>query len=72
MKNNIAVKYVPLDIADKILLGNNEDFLMLAGEASVLCYNELYYNKPPVNNWWELTEEKWRNMFYMASPTKGL
>jgi iron(III) transport system substrate-binding protein len=70
--NNIAVKYVPYDIKDKILPGNNGDFLMLAGEASVLSYNGEYYSEPPVNNWWELTEETWRGMVYLPSPTRSM
>jgi len=72
LPKHIAVKYVPYDIADKILPGNNEDFLMLAGEASVVCYNELAYPAPPVSNWWELTEEQWRGMVYMPSPTRSM
>ena len=72
MQNHIAVKYVPQEIADNILPGNNEALLMLAGEASVVCYNEFYYSEPPVSNWWELTEEKWRGMVYMPSPTRSM
>ena len=68
----IAVKYVPFDIAGSIMPGNNEALLMFAGEASVICYNELYYSEPPVSNWWELTEEKWRGMVYFASPTRSM
>jgi iron(III) transport system substrate-binding protein len=68
----IAVKYVPYDIADKILPGNNEILLMLAGEASMLQYNDSYYSEPPVNNWWELTEEKWRGMVYMGNPVRSI
>ena len=64
---NIAVKYTPYDIADKILPGYNETLLTLTGEASVLCYNEQCYPEPPVHNWWELTEEKWRGMVYMPN-----
>ena len=70
--NHIVVKYVPHDIADKILPGNNDYLLMLAGEASVLCYNEFYYTEPPICNWWELTEEKWRGMVYLPSPTRSM
>jgi len=72
LAKNIAVKYVPHDIADKILPGNNEDFLMLAGEAAVLGYNELYYETPPINNWWELTEDKWQGMLFMPNPTRSM
>lgn len=72
LPKNIVVKYVPYDIKDKILPGNNEDLLMLAGEAGMFSYNEKYYTEPPVNNWWELTEEKWRGMVYMPNPTRSM
>ena len=72
LPKNIAVKYVPHDMRDLILPGNNEELLMLAGEAPMLQYNEQYYAAPPVNNWWELTEEKWRGMVYMPSPTRSV
>jgi iron(III) transport system substrate-binding protein len=68
----IAVKYAPYDIADKILPGNNETLLMLAGEASMLQYNDSYYSEPPIYNWWELTEEKWRGMVYMSNPVRSI
>jgi iron(III) transport system substrate-binding protein len=72
LPRGIAVKYVPFDIADSILPGNNEDFLMLAGEASMLQYNDSYYSEAPINNWWELTEEKWRGMVYMSNPVRSI
>jgi iron(III) transport system substrate-binding protein len=45
---------------------------MLAGEASILQYNDRYYDRPPIYNWWELTEEKWRGMVYMANPVRSI
>ena len=45
---------------------------MLMGEASVLSYNENYYDEPPVGNWWELTEEKWRGLVYMPTPIRSM
>ena len=72
LPRNIAVKYVPYDIEGKILPGNNGDLLMLAGEAAVFSYNEKFYPASPVNNWWELTEEKWRGMIYAPNPTRSM
>ncbi len=68
---SIAVKYVPYDIADNILPGNNGDMLSLTGEAAVLAYSDTHYTSPPVHNWWELTEEQWRGMVYMPNPVKS-
>jgi iron(III) transport system substrate-binding protein len=72
LPKSIAVKYTPYDIADKMLPGTNDDFLMLAGEASMLLYNDAYYSEPPIHNWWELTEEKWRGMVYMGNPVRSI
>ena len=72
LQKGIAVKYVPYDLKDKILPGNNEDLLMLAGEAVVLTYNTLYYSEPPIHNWWELTEEKWLDVVYLPNPAKSV
>ena len=68
----IVVKYVPYDMEDKIIPGNNDDQLTLAGEAAVFTYNEKYYPQPPVNNWWELTEEAWRGMIYIPNPARSM
>ena len=72
LSKSIVVKYVPHDIKDKIISGNNEDLLMLAGEAAVFSYNEKYYPQPPVNNWWELTDEKWEGMIYIPNPARSM
>lgn len=71
MRKNIIVKYVPHDMRDKLLPGNNEDFLMFVGEAAVFSYNDAYYEEPPISNWWELTEEKWRGLVYMPNPMRS-
>ncbi|MCL2060705.1 MAG: hypothetical protein FWH01_16900 [Oscillospiraceae bacterium] len=68
----IAVKYTPYDIKSKILPGNDDAKLMLAGEATVFSYNAQYYQSPPVGNWWELTEEKWRGMIYIPNPSRSV
>jgi iron(III) transport system substrate-binding protein len=72
MPKGIVIKYVPYDIADKMLPGNNDAYLMLAGEAPMLQYNDEYYDTPPVSNWWELTEERWRGKVYMPNPTRSV
>ena len=72
LSNGIVYKYVPYDMADYILPGYNDDLLMLAGEAIMLNYNDAYYNSPPVQNWWELTEEIWLGKVYMPNPTRSV
>ncbi|MDR2931959.1 MAG: extracellular solute-binding protein, partial [Oscillospiraceae bacterium] len=71
LPKNIVAKYVPYDIADKLLPGNNDELLALAGESPILQYNDAYYSEPPVHNWWELTEDKWRGLVHMPNPSKS-
>jgi len=72
LPKGIVVKYTPWDIADNILPGNNEETLMLVGEAGMLFYNDTYYTKSPVENWWELTEEKWRGKVFIPNPMRSM
>jgi iron(III) transport system substrate-binding protein len=68
----VVYKYTPFDIADK-MIGTGEDaLLMLVSEASMLYYNDQYYDAPPVTNWWELTEEAWRGKVAMPNPARSL
>lgn len=69
---NIVVKYVPYDIEDLVLPGNNESLLAYVGEAGMFSYNENYYAESPIKNWWELTEEKWRGLVYMPNPMRSV
>lgn len=71
LPQNIVVKYIPDDIEDKLLPGYNESLLMFANESPILIYNDTFYTEPPVHNWWELTEAKWRGMVYMTNPAKS-
>jgi iron(III) transport system substrate-binding protein len=72
VKNSVLYKYVPYDIEDKLIFGNNGETLSFVGEAEMLFYNADVFTEAPIENWWELTEEQWRGRIYMPNPFKSL
>jgi iron(III) transport system substrate-binding protein len=68
----VVYKYVPYDMEDHLIDTGEEALLMLVSEASMLYYNDQYYDAPPVTNWWELTEEAWRGKVTMPNPARSL
>lgn len=71
-EKGIVYKYVPYDIAEKLSPGNNDETVCFVGEAEMLFYNAGVFSDAPIDNWWELTEEQWRNRVYMPNPFKSL
>lgn len=67
----LAYKYVPNDISPKILDQYNKETLNLMGEVLQIFYNDEYYDQPPITNWWELTDKKWRGKVMMANINKS-
>lgn len=67
----IVYKYVPYDIADKIRPENDTAILPMVEEIEMAFYNSEVYSAPPVNNWWELTEERFYGGVVMPNPTKS-
>ncbi len=65
-------KYVPKDMEDSILEGNNGPLLTFMNEVIMLAYNDAAYESPPVDNWWELTEEQWRGKVLMPNPVRSV
>lgn len=70
--NSLAYKYVPYDMKDKLRSGGSDEYLSVLLEVPLLTYNEDYYDEVPIANWWELTEEKWRDKVYITNPTKSM
>lgn len=64
-------KYVPWDIADKILPQHNTQVLDFMVEGGLLFYNSEVHNAPPVTNWWELTEPRFAGKLYMVDPLRS-
>jgi iron(III) transport system substrate-binding protein len=67
----LLYKYTPWDIADKIKPENNGTVLDFMVEAAMLFYNDDVYDSPPLTNWWELTEPRFRGRFYMVDPLRS-
>lgn len=70
--NKLAYKYVPYDIKEKLRTGGSDEYLSILLEVPLLTYNEDYYTDVPITNWWELTEEEWREKLYITNPTKSM
>ncbi len=71
LPKNIINKYVPYDIAPYLYDDSNSELLYFVKEAEQLFYNSSVYSTPPITNWWELTEEKWRGNVYIKSPLRS-
>lgn len=67
----IIVKYVPSDIADKIKNSNDSDTLSFLDEAELLFYNGAKFDSCPIENIWELTEDKYKGAIYIPSPLRS-
>lgn len=70
--NQLAYKYVPKDIQKSLRTGGSDKYLSILLEVPLLTYNSNVYDKPPISNWWELTEEKWRGKLYITNPSKSM
>lgn len=67
----IIVKYVPSDIADKFKKKGNCDTLSFLDEAELLFYNGAKFDSSPIENIWELTDEKYKGAIYIPSPLRS-
>lgn len=67
----LLYKYVPYDMADKIKPDYNGAVLDFMVEAAMLFYNDTVHGAPPITNWWELTEPRFRGRFYMVDPLRS-
>lgn len=71
LHKGIIYQYVPWDMKDRIRQDHQKDHLMFMGEAQVLFYNTEVYEQCPVSNWWELTEERYRNKVCTPNPLRS-
>lgn len=67
----LLYKYIPYDIAGKLLPEYNTDRLEFLGEIIQMYYNDQVYNQPPMTNWWELTEPRFKDKVYIATPMRS-
>jgi len=70
--SGLLYKYTPHDIAPKLYPENNTDRLEFLGEVIQIFYNDEVYDSPPVTNWWELTEPRFKGKVFIATPLRSL
>ncbi len=70
--NGLLYKYTPRDIAPKLYPENDTDRLEFLGEIIQIFYNNEVYDAPPVTNWWQLTEPRFKGKVYIATPLRSL
>ena len=64
----IAVPYLPADIAARMKYSGSGDTGSFAYEAEMLFYNTSLYDACPIDNIWELADEKYKGRIYMPNP----
>lgn len=64
--------YVPYDMVKKIPSAKEQVLLPVVIELQQIFYNSEVYNSPPIHNWWELTEQKYKGKVVMPSPFKSI
>jgi len=68
LEPGILYPYIPWDIAPQMKEGHADRELVFVGEALMFFYNEGVFDKQPISNIWELTEEQYKNRIIMANP----
>ena len=68
----LVYKYLPQDMQDKMRSGGNDAYLSVLLEVPLLCYSSEFYDAPPIENWWELTEPEWKGKFYITNPMRSM
>jgi iron(III) transport system substrate-binding protein len=71
IKPGIIYPYIPKDIAPKMKKGLTDGELDFLGESLMLFYNGALYDKSPIKNIWELTEEQYKGKVIMANPLRS-
>ncbi len=63
--------YIPKDIAPKMKEGHAKDDFLFLGETLMLFYNQEVFDEIPINNIWELTEDRFKGRIIMANPLRS-
>ncbi|MBE5923768.1 MAG: extracellular solute-binding protein [Lachnospiraceae bacterium] len=63
--------YIPHDIKENMKDGHVTDMITFLDEAELMFYNGTKYEKSPISNVWELTEEKYKGKIIMPSPLRS-
>lgn len=68
LPKGILTNYVPYDIKSKMRKGHYEEQLVFLGESQMIFYNSALHDKPPIENWWQLTEDNYKGKIVMSNP----
>ena len=68
---SIVVPYMPKDIALHMKDGAQGDMVSFVNEAELLFYSSGLGEECPIDNIWELTEEKYHGRIYMPNPLRS-
>ncbi len=63
--------YMPSDIKKNMKQGTVGETVTLVNEAELLFYNSSIYDECPIDNIWELTEDKYNKKIYMPNPMRS-
>ncbi|MDD3414042.1 MAG: extracellular solute-binding protein [Lachnospiraceae bacterium] len=68
LEPGLVYTYIPQDIAPLIKVGVKGEELDFLGEALMVVYNGAIFEESPIDNIWEMTEERFKGKIIMASP----
>ena len=68
LEPGLVYTYIPQDIEPLIKLGVKEEELDFLGESLMVVYNSAIFEEPPIDNIWEMTEERFKGKIIMANP----
>ncbi|MBR1860546.1 MAG: extracellular solute-binding protein [Lachnospiraceae bacterium] len=67
----IVVPFLPEDIGNHMEAAATDGMVSFLNEAEILFYSTKVYEDCPIDNIWELTEEKYRGRIYMPNPLRS-
>ena len=67
----IVVPFLPEDIGGHMEAAATDGMVSFLNEAEILFYSTKVYEDCPIDNIWELTEEKYRGRIYMPNPLRS-
>ncbi len=72
LRKNRLYKFVPDNLLKKISRRNREPLLVNAFQAKVWFYNKEAFEKPPIDNMWDLTRPQWKGKVVLKDPFASL
>jgi len=69
---NRLFNFVPDNVVEKISKRDREPLLIHSYSAGIFFYNTEAYNKPPIDNMWDLTRPEWKGRVVIKDPFASL